>query len=282
MSEAGRSLPPDEGFPEAAMLPADWMDCWRCAKQVPAAATHCPFCEARLSPQAIPAYGSAARGTGSPILPICVAFGALLLVSVLHAGFVALLEDVPGELPMSLRKLRVTLGAESIDTLIVVAALIATMGQVRRADPTLRNPLVAWCCAPFALAAALALNFGYHAALRAFVDWPGTIDTTGFDGRNLALVVLAVCAQPAVVEELFVRYLAIGALRDSMGVHAAVCVSSVMFGMLHVGNPIAIPVLIVLGLVLGYLRIMSGGLALPMLAHFVHNAIILFVDWHLS
>ena len=59
---------------------------------------------------------------------------------------------------------------------------------------------------------------------------------------------------------------------------AAVFVSSVMFGVAHVGSPLSVPVLVLLGFMLGYLRVFSGGLLLPMLVHFAHNAAILLAE----
>src|SRR5581483_9169148 len=95
----------------------------------------------------------------------------------------------------------------------------------------------------------------------------------GLSSWSVALV----CLQPAVVEELFFRYLALGALRTVTGTAAAVLVSSVMFGMAHIFNPLGIPMLIVVGVALGAMRVASGGLLLPMVMHATHNAVVLFL-----
>ncbi|HEV3257192.1 MAG TPA: CPBP family intramembrane glutamic endopeptidase [Gemmataceae bacterium] len=50
-----------------------------------------------------------------------------------------------------------------------------------------------------------------------------------------------------------------------------------MFGMAHVGVPLSIPLLMVVGLFLGYVRTASRSLLLPMLMHFGHNAAILLL-----
>jgi membrane protease YdiL (CAAX protease family) len=78
-----------------------------------------------------------------------------------------------------------------------------------------------------------------------------------------------------IVEELFFRYLVLGHLRTVMGMHGAVWVSSVMFGMAHVHAFGSVPILIVVGAGLGYMRVMSGSLAVPMLMHGLHNAAVL-------
>lgn len=54
--------------------------------------------------------------------------------------------------------------------------------------------------------------------------------------------------------------------------------SSLMFGLAHVGQPFSIPVLILIGVTLGYARIHSGGLALPMLMHGAHNFVVLWIE----
>ncbi len=92
------------------------------------------------------------------------------------------------------------------------------------------------------------------------------------------LVLIAFCIQPAIVEELFFRYLAFGHLRRVMSNHGAVWVSAVMFGFAHLHNPLGMPVLIIIGVGLGYMRWMSGGLLLPMTMHGLHNALVLWME----
>src|SRR5262249_55571120 len=91
-------------------------------------------------------------------------------------------------------------------------------------------------------------------------------------------VVVTVCLMPAVFEELFFRHLALGSLREHIGVHGSVWISSVMFGMAHIGATLSVPILILLGVYFGYARVVSGGLLLPMMLHFVHNAVITYVN----
>ena len=84
--------------------------------------------------------------------------------------------------------------------------------------------------------------------------------------------------QPAVIEELFFRYLALGALRSHVGLHLAVFLSSLMFAAAHLGQFPFIPALLVIGIGLGYVRHFSGGLLLPMLIHFGHNLVVLLAQ----
>src|SRR5258708_36568856 len=91
------------------------------------------------------------------------------------------------------------------------------------------------------------------------------------------LVLVSYCLEPALIEELFFRYLALDTLRGVMNVHAAVAVSSVMFGLAHIGVPLSIPMLALVGVALGYARVASGRLALPVLLHFLHNFVIVLM-----
>jgi membrane protease YdiL (CAAX protease family) len=56
-----------------------------------------------------------------------------------------------------------------------------------------------------------------------------------------------------------------------------VLLSSFFFAAAHLGQLIAFPVLFLLGVVLAYARVYSGGLALPMLIHFLHNFAVLYL-----
>ncbi len=269
-------LPPEDPW-EAATADADvvvapMVACWRCHKPSSASITVCPFCEAALTPAA----PGERRSSDSPIAPICFVFSLLLVVTVVQAALAFLVDDDARN--ANEQRLQIMVVAEAIDTAVVVAAWALLRRRIHPLDPGVARPWIAWCMSPLLLTAALGLNFGYHALLRAYINWPGEIDAGALPPPDLTLAILAVCIQPAIVEELFFRYLAIGALRDSMNIHGAVFVSSVMFGVAHVGSPLSVPVLVLLGFMLGYLRVFSGGLALPMLLHFAHNAAILLAE----
>jgi membrane protease YdiL (CAAX protease family) len=138
--------------------------------------------------------------------------------------------------------------------------------------------VAAWLAAGPVLLVLLALNLGYHFLLSRFLRVAPVQDPVIAHFGLTPLVWLAYCVQPAVVEELFFRYLALGWLRSASGTHAAVLVSSVMFGVAHIGVPLSIPMLIVLGVGLGYLRVAGGGLVLPILVHFAHNAVVIGLE----
>src|SRR5205814_1772114 len=91
--------------------------------------------------------------------------------------------------------------------------------------------------------------------------------------------IATICIQPAIVEELFFRYIALGTLTRVMGIAGALCVSSVMFGMAHSSVLLSIPILTVVGAGLGLVRVLSGSILLPMLLHGLHNAVVLYLEF---
>jgi membrane protease YdiL (CAAX protease family) len=256
--------------------------CWRCGKPVAAAEVQCPLCRAPLARQAEPTGpgAQAAGGAGAPLKDlrrVLVAMGIMLLVSLVGGLAVRNAGSAGGGWgrPTVDEALPPVVVLEAIDTLVVLWALWRI--RVRPALPRkgLWSRLLAWPAFVPVLLALLAFNYGYHWLLREAGHFdliePPWLAAPG----TAAAWFVALCVQPAIVEELFFRYLAIGVLRGVTGVHAAVMISAVMFGMAHLGVPLSIPVLIVLGVGLGYARIASGGLALPMAMHFAHNAAVL-------
>ena len=193
-----------------------------------------------------------------------------MLVSVLHGAIAASAGDKE---PQAFHDTLVIV-MEGLDTAIVLVVW-ACLGSARlagAAPPGRRS--IAWMVALPALAALLAINLGYHAAIREYVtiDWLKLPEPPGLT----SMTVLTVCVQPALVEELFFRFLLIGILRRNCGVHGTVLVSAVLFAVCHVHVLLSMPYLFLVGVVLGYLRLGSRSMALPVLLHFLHN---LAVTW---
>lgn len=87
-------------------------------------------------------------------------------------------------------------------------------------------------------------------------------------GLWLAAVVVA-----PVSEELFFRGIVQNTLRGMYGSrHAAVALSSGAFALVHGGQPAALPALVLLSMLLGYLYERHGGLLFPLIVHAVFNA----------
>ena len=112
---------------------------------------------------------------------------------------------------------------------------------------SLLRRLCAWGFALPALAAALVFNHEYHRLLQEWlhvipIDYIFVQDRSHFAGW-----LICICVQPALIEELFFRYLAFGSLRAVMGGHAVVWVTAVMFASRHIGVVLSLPVLFVWG-----------------------------------
>jgi len=199
-------------------------------------------------------------------------FGALLLVSLIQGLTLHGLAK-SNNLTWEIIE-QITWVVAAVDTLLVVVALLL----LPRPSPLPRiageGQALAWVGAVPVLAILLGLNFAYHWLLQRAI---GIDPNVGGKLPFSVSLFLLICVLPAIMEELFFRYLALGTLRRYMGLHSAVLVSSVMFGMAHVGQPFSIPVLTVVGIGLGYMRVASRGLALPMLMHFAHNLVVLLV-----
>ena len=76
-------------------------------------------------------------------------------------------------------------------------------------------------------------------------------------------------------EEVVFRGYLYGAAKKALGAGKALLLTSALFGLIH-GGYYAFP-LALLGLLFGWLREQSGGLAAPFLAHAVHNSIVVAV-----
>jgi membrane protease YdiL (CAAX protease family) len=243
--------------------------CWRCAKPVLRVDPSCTVCGA---PRERRAAAVRAPSPPSAVPGIVAAFGVLLAASVAYGVLTSF--GVSDGAPDGSRRLSLMIGLECIDVLLVAAAFVRFGVPPRTSPPAdLSQPFV-WGAGLLGLAFVLAVNRGYHELLRSYLQISPERDALTAAGLT-PLLVLVYCVQPAIVEELFFRHLALENLRGVMGVHVAVLVSSVMFGLAHIGMPFSIPVLVLVGLGLGYSRVFSGGLALPMVLHGLHNAAVL-------
>ena len=278
------------GVPQAP-VPSDLQECWRCGKWVELRRGACPICRAAVRAERTPVahqwdahpfpeHSVAAEAVPRPIKAVLWVFAMMLGTSVIQAWW---LRDGSGieRLPRKEQQrvlLEQLIVFEAIDTFLVVVAFAwaSRPPAIRRSDS---QYAAAWLSAGPLLALLLGINWSYHELLRNALGQPPFIEFIELDVRsNPALIVLAVCVQPAIVEELFFRYLALTHLRSVMGLHGAVWVSSVMFGMAHIHAPLSIPILILVGAGLGYMRVWSGGLAIPMVMHAVHNAVVLYLE----
>lgn len=251
--------------------------CWRCGGRVDSARARCPRCRARLDP-----YADPPRPRHDPrVRAVVVLLGVYLVFLVTSVAYASTTRiDRAREAPMTdeeVRDLMVkTVGVEAVDAVLVVVGIL----WARRPSPPPRigwgRRIATWAVAAPVMVGLLAANFAYVRMVREAMGLPTIEFGTGHRRDLLPWIVLTICIQPAIVEELFFRYLALGHLRPALGTNGAVFVSSVMFGLAHLFSPLGIPYLIVAGVVFGYARVLGRGLALPMILHFVHNAVVIF------
>ncbi len=246
--------------------------CRRCRRLVSELAANCPYCGLRRV-QSSPEFAEQApggcttppdsgRGWSVLIAGFAVSLVAFILCDLILTN--SALVDFDDE-----RQKLIAMGCiDGVYAFIVVVFAIA----LRRYQSIPRPDVAQWIVWPVSFVAmglALAANFGYHQAL------------ISMGVRELELVpagseywpwwIVTICVQPAIFEELFFRGSAWKVMSGALGLHATVIVSSAMFGMAHIGVPLSIPVLMVVGLVLGYARAYSGSILLPAILHFLHN-----------
>lgn len=272
---------------DPALPPAETTtrECGRCRKPHDSAAPRCPTCGAR-NPDATATSQSHPRAGGTasaapdarpsdlrPFAVVMWTFAALLLQSVLFAVIAA--AGGHGDFGVTSQLTWISI-LEAVDTVLVFLAAMMLWNIASPRDS--RRPLLAWVGAWPALAAALAINLGYHRWFEGFGIATQDLPIDQQDPRMIAWAFATVCIQPALVEEWFFRGLAWKTFRDHMGPHGTVWVIAVMFGLAHVGAFLSVPVLILVGALLGYARLYSGGIALPILLHFVHNLVVSLWD----
>lgn len=97
------------------------------------------------------------------------------------------------------------------------------------------------------------------------------------DGFGFSLAVILICLQPAIFEELAFRGIIQGSLGRVLGDREALIVSALMFGILHLSIP-SLPHLLVLGLILGWLRLRTKSLLPGMVLHFTHNFLVILSE----
>lgn len=163
-------------------------------------------------------------------------------------------------------------------TVVVFVWLIATVGYV---GPALAaRPKAKWYGAAAGLAC---VTFGLALVVLELLTEVLGVRQVGYSapflraGYGWSAVILFVCVQPAIVEELAFRGVILGALRGVVGTRDAVVVSSLMFAFLHLGI-LSFPHLFLIGLMLGFLRVRSGSLYPCMLMHFLHNLLVVLSE----
>jgi membrane protease YdiL (CAAX protease family) len=120
-----------------------------------------------------------------------------------------------------------------------------------------------------------ALTFGlgtlFLYVLKTVLGVPEIYVTESFVDANYSLtaIILIICVQPAIIEELAFRGIIFNGLSSFLTIRDTVIVSSLMFMVLHL-SAFGLPQL-VLGLILAWMLIKSGSIVPGMILHFCHN-----------
>ncbi len=111
---------------------------------------------------------------------------------------------------------------------------------------------------------------------------PGGADIetpNGFGGFLFSIICIA--AVPALIEEFAFRGFALGICRRIMPDSAAIFVSAFLFGIIH-GNFSQIPFALCMGLVMGYITVISNSVWPAIIVHFLNNAISVVLDYSMK
>jgi uncharacterized protein len=278
---AGSAPEWNAGIPAIPLLPVLKVQCWRCSKMVDASLPHCIYCGASLLRVSESQFSNrAAQDASLPLIRTLIAFGIMLGISVI-AGVTLHLEREAApnhRRPSESEGLGITLGLEALDTILVIVSLCVVRIRSPGFSRTFGQKAAAWVGFSVLLGGLLILNVVYHHFLRQIAPIIELPRHPFGNGGIFWLWGLAICVQPAIVEELFFRYLSIGTLRSVVSSHGAVWVSATMFALAHIYVPLSLPVLFCLGVALGYARVASGGMALPMVMHFFHNVVVMYLQ----
>jgi membrane protease YdiL (CAAX protease family) len=120
-----------------------------------------------------------------------------------------------------------------------------------------------------------ALAIGVPSLLLLGVDWLAPHHATAGSWLLFALRVALLLLPAALYEELMMRGYVFAVLRDAWGWKSALVVTSVAFGLLHLGNPGAdvqsVVAVIIAGVFLGGILVATGSLYAAWMAHFAWN-----------
>lgn len=172
-----------------------------------------------------------------------------------------------------------------LDRLLVLDAVLVAgwvLAHRRRLAPQLttlgrpRDWLIATGAVPLTVAVALGNVALMHSMFGA--EPIELTDLYALAGYPLWAALLAHAVQPAVVEELAFRGVMFEAFERVMEPRTVVIVTALMFMVLHLAL-LGLVFLVVMGLLLGWLRLRSGSIYPAMWLHLCHNTVMIVLDW---
>ena len=241
--------------------------CWRCRKLVPADLPVCPVCRApQQARAALASVVTPQPENRSGFLVAAITSFVVMLAAGLINAFVQSTLVTPTAMLL----------ADSVVTASFAMVVVVTWLRVpsNPTSPDRHRPLLAWLVALPMLAGLLSVNVVYHYVLREYLGQQ-LLDNPFKDPVQIAWLLALTCVFPPILEELYFRRVVLDGMYELVDNRVtAVWISSLMFGMAHIGQPFGIPYLVLVGVVLAMLKIWTGGLILPMLVHAAHNAVV--------
>jgi membrane protease YdiL (CAAX protease family) len=243
--------------PAACELPpADLMPrfCHRCGAAWDALANQCPVC-AMAVPLATPVRGT----SGVRLIKLALALYFAILGSTLAFALAGLSSG------------GMLLALEGLQTLMV---LIWSAVLWRNLRPILATVSTTGFYAGAALLACM--SFGVATLLLAvevrLLGLPEIrlVEPLLSEGYGWGVIILLLSVQPAIIEEIAFRGVIFSAMEQVISPRDAVIVSGLLFMVIHLSY-VSFPQLLLLGLVLGWLRMRTGSLYPGMVLHCVHN-----------
>ncbi|MEL6347704.1 MAG: CPBP family intramembrane glutamic endopeptidase, partial [Myxococcota bacterium] len=101
-------------------------------------------------------------------------------------------------------------------------------------------------------------------ATELFLHWPSV--------EGGLIVLYAVFVAP-LVEELLFRGFFLPPLIERLGAWGGIVVTAVLFGLMHLSDPLVVPPLVLLGVALGWLRHRSGSVWTSLALHMLNNGL---------
>ena len=263
--------------------------CWRCGHSVsPTPSGTCPSCAARIATATQrsvpkPAQRWEESGDASAIRRMLGFYTALLGTTVIFGWIVGdMIPEESTELTKS-QSVRI-LTTMAVVSVIDAAIILFAFFSIRKCIPLPAHTKPAghahwWVFALPVLGVLLGINFGYHWGILELAGIEPEEDLLLSYSSLLPLVLVLYCIMPAIFEEIFFRHICLGVVRRYVDTHTAVFVTSMMFGLCHIGVLASAPILAVVGAGFAYVRIYSGSLLLPIALHFLHNLVIVLIDY---
>ncbi len=123
-----------------------------------------------------------------------------------------------------------------------------------------------------ALAPLLALNFAYHGLLLDWLDME-EMNFNDFFTSKWGLII-TICVMPAITEEIAYRGIIQHHFEKIVSPAMAIGVASLVFSAAHL-SILSGPYLALVGALLGWMKYKTGSIYPPMVAHFLHNYIVI-------